>query len=115
MTEARDPLHALLVDGVGMTDLVKRATKGTAELSSDEYRVGAERVECLVRWLRPPLVLFVGLEGWRAALDRRAQAGVQPSTFGGAKAYVMPSTSGLNAHVQIPDLVEHIRAALGQV
>jgi len=115
VTEARDPLHALLVDGVGMTDLVKRATKGTAELSSAEYRAGAERVERLVRWLKSPVVLFVGLEGWRAALDRRAQAGVQPSTFGGATAYVMPSTSGLNAHVQLPDLVEHIRAALGEV
>src|SRR5207248_6055106 len=29
VSEARDPLHALLVDGVGMTDLVKRPTKGT--------------------------------------------------------------------------------------
>src|SRR3954453_2914275 len=41
ITKARDPLHALLADGVGMTDLVKRATKGTADLSADEYRVGA--------------------------------------------------------------------------
>jgi len=112
VTRARDPLHALLVDGVGMTDLVKRATKGTSDLSSTEYRAGAERVERLVRWLRPPLVLFVGLEGWRVAVDRTARPGLQPSMFAGAKAYVMPSTSGLNAHARLADLVAHVRAAL---
>jgi double-stranded uracil-DNA glycosylase len=112
LTRRREPLHALEVDGVGMTDLVKRATKGTADLVPAEYRVGAERVERLVRWLRPPVVLFVGLEGWRAAVDRRARPGLQGSTFGAAQAYVMPSTSGLNAHARLADLVGHIRAAL---
>ena len=115
ISRTRDPLHALLVDGVGMTDLVKRATKGSADLSGDEYRAGARRVERLVRWLRPLTVLFVGLEGWRAAVDRRAQPGFQPSPIAGADAYVMPSTSGLNAHAQLPDLVDHMRAASGEV
>lgn len=113
VTSARDPLHALLSDGVGMTDLVKRATPRTKELEPMEYIAGAERVERLVQWLKPPVVLFVGLEGWRVAIDRHAQPGVQPSTFGGALAYVMPSTSGLNAHAQLPDLVAHMRAATG--
>ena len=111
VTRARDPLHALLSDGVGMTDLVKHATPRTKELDRLEYIAGAERVERLVRWLKPPVVLFVGLEGWRIAVDRHAQPGFQPSTFGGARAYVMPSTSGLNAHAQLPDLVAHMRAA----
>lgn len=112
LTRLRDPLHALEVDSVGMTDLVKRATKGTADLVPAEYRMGAERVERLVRWLRPPVVLFVGLEGWRATVDPRAQPGLQRSTFGAAPAYVMPSTSGLNTHARLADLVGHIRAAV---
>jgi TDG/mug DNA glycosylase family protein len=112
LTRLRDPRHALEVDRVGMTDLVKRATKGTADLVPAEYRTGAERVERLVRWLRPAVVLFVGLEGWRAAVDRGAQPGLQGSPFGGAKAYVMPSTSGLNTHARLADLVDHIRAAV---
>ncbi|MBV8305002.1 MAG: mismatch-specific DNA-glycosylase [Acidimicrobiia bacterium] len=111
LTRVRDPLHALLVDGVGMTDLVKRPTTGTVDLAAAEYRTGTSRVERLVRWLRPPLVLFVGLEGWRAAIDRRARPGPQPSTFGGATAYVMPSTSGLNARARLADLVGHLRGA----
>jgi mismatch-specific thymine-DNA glycosylase len=56
----RDPRHALVHHRVGMTDLVKRATTGAAELGRDEYRDGATRVERLVRWLRPRAVCFVG-------------------------------------------------------
>src|SRR5262249_8462751 len=45
---ARDPLRVLVEDGVGMTDLVKRATAAASELSAIEYRAGAERVARLV-------------------------------------------------------------------
>ena len=106
-----DPDHTLLADGVGMTDLVKRATPSAGVLTVDEYRDGAARVERLVRWLRPGAVLFVGLSGWRAVIDRAAVAGWQPSGFAGAPAYVMPSTSGLNAHASRAALVEHMVAA----
>ena len=107
-----DPVRALLDDGVGMTDLVKRATPSARALTADEYRAGAARVQRVVRWLRPGLVLFVGLAGWRAAIDRTAVAGWQPDGFGGVPAYLMPSTSGLNAHAPRAVLVEHMAAAL---
>jgi TDG/mug DNA glycosylase family protein len=107
----RDPLDALEAHGVGMTDLVKRATRTAAELTPREYQDGAARVERLVRWLQPAAVLFVGLAGWRAAVDADAVAGVQPEPFGGVPAYVMPSTSGANARTQMGDLVRHVRAA----
>jgi hypothetical protein len=57
-------------------------------------------------------VCFVGLAGWRAAVDRRARAGVQPEPFGGRPAYVMPSTSGLNARTPTAALAAHLGAAL---
>jgi TDG/mug DNA glycosylase family protein len=107
----RDPLHALTVDRVGMTDLVKRATPRASLLRAAEYREGAARVRRLVEWLRPGAVLFVGLEGWRAAVDRRAAPGLQPEPFGSVPAYVMPSTSGLNARTSLAELVAHLRAA----
>jgi len=106
-----DPRHALGEHGTGMTDLVKRATPGAGVLSADEYRAGAERVSELVAWLCPALVLFVGLAGWRAAVDRHAAPGLQLRPFGGSPAYVMPSTSGLNAHSRIADLTAHMHAA----
>lgn len=112
VSEPRDPARALAVDGVGMTDLVKRATPRSAEVSADEYRHGAGRLDRLVRWLQPAVVCFVGLEGWRAAVDRRAVAGWQPAGCGGRPTYVMPSTSGLNASARLEDLVGHLRAAV---
>jgi hypothetical protein len=54
---------------------------------------------------------MVGLAGWRAAVDRKATAGVQPEPFGGRPLYVMPSTSGLNAHSRLDDLTTHLRSA----
>jgi TDG/mug DNA glycosylase family protein len=107
----RDPRHALTHHGMGMTDLVKRATPRADELTRAEYGEGAARVERMVRWLRPGAVCFVGLAGWRAAINRRAQAGVQPDGFGGVPAYVMPSTSGLNARVPPSELIDHLRGA----
>ena len=92
------PGTPLVQHGIGMTDLVKRATPRADELH--HRRVPGRR-----RPGRPPGATgcgpapscVVGLAGWRAAVDRRAVAGVQPEPFGGRPVYVMPSTSGLNA------------------
>jgi TDG/mug DNA glycosylase family protein len=111
VTRERDPWHALEVDGVGFTDLVKRATVAAAELRRAEFNAGAERLRWLVGLLRPAVVCFVGLTGWRAAIDRRAVAGVQPGGFGGVPAYLMPNTSGLNARTGPAEFAEHLRAA----
>ena len=106
----RDPRHALHHHRVGMTDLVKRATPGAATLTREEYRDGLDRVGRLVAWLGPRAVCFVGLTGWRAARDRKAVAGVQAERFEGVPAYVMPNTSGVNAHASFDDFVDHFRA-----
>lgn len=110
-TPDNDPFAALLADGVGMTDLVKRVTRRADELSSDEYRLGLARVERLVRWLEPRAVCFVGLAGWRSAVDRRATAGVQDRRIGGRPVYLMASTSGLNARATPQSLAADLRAA----
>jgi TDG/mug DNA glycosylase family protein len=113
VTRPREPLAALADDGVGMTDLVKRATPNADSLTADEYRAGAARVGRLAGWLRPEVVLFVGLAGWRAAVDRRAVPGPQPDLFAAVPVYVMPSTSGRNARTPPAELAEHMRRALG--
>jgi TDG/mug DNA glycosylase family protein len=112
VTRPRDPLAGLAEDGVGMTDLVKRATPNADGLTVAEYQAGAERVARLVEWLRPGVVVFVGLAGWRAAVDRRAVPGPQAAPFGGTPAYVMPSTSGRNARTTPTELADHLRRAL---
>lgn len=112
VTRDRDPWHALDVDRVGMTDLVKRPTTGASDLTAAEYRHGVERVEHLVAWLRPAAVCVAGLAGWRAAVDRRAKPGRQGHDLGGAPVYLMPNPSGLNAHETVETLTEHLRRAL---
>jgi len=108
----RDPRHALREHGVGMTDLVKRATPRADALTRDEYRGGVERLDRLCAWLEPAAVCVVGLAGWRAAVDRRAQPGWQSRGLGDRPVYVMPSTSGLNAATPLAALVDHLRAAM---
>jgi TDG/mug DNA glycosylase family protein len=68
-----------------------------------------QRLERLVRWLTPRTVCFVGLTGYRAAIDKRASTGWQADDFGGVPTYVMPNTSGLNAHAKPADFAEHLR------
>jgi double-stranded uracil-DNA glycosylase len=110
-TRDRDPIDALTRHGMGMTDIVKRASARADELTRDEYAAGVARLERLAAWLRPKAVVFVGLAGWRAAVDRTASPGVQPHDLGGVPVYLMPSTSGANAHAQVDVLTEHLRAA----
>jgi TDG/mug DNA glycosylase family protein len=111
VTAARDAIAALVSHGIGMTDAVKRATPRSAELARDEYVEGLGRLERLVTWLSPGVVCMVGLEGWRLAVDRSATVGLQDQRLGDRPVYVMGSTSGLNAHQQLPAAAAHLTAA----
>ncbi len=111
VTVDRDPAHALHQHRIGMTDLVKRASVGAGEVTPAEFAEGVDRVERLTAWLQPAVVCFVGLAGWRSAVDRRASPGPQERRLGGAPVYLAPSTSGRNASSRLADLVAHFRAA----
>lgn len=113
LTRDRDPWHAVRHDGVGWTDLVKRATVAASELTTDELRDGFARVERLCEWLQPGVVCLLGLGGWRAIVDRKATAGFQERTMGGRPVYVMPNPSGLNASTQHGGFVEHLTRVSG--
>jgi TDG/mug DNA glycosylase family protein len=110
VTRMRDPFHALRVDGVGKTNLVRRPSKSAGDVTRTEYAAGAARLERLVQWLRPRAVCFVGLTGYRSAIDKGASAGWQSEGVAGAPTYVMPNTSGLNAHAKPADFADHLRA-----
>jgi TDG/mug DNA glycosylase family protein len=107
----RDPHHALDHDGVGFTDIVKRTSRTAAELTTGELQSGLGRLDRLARWLRPEACVLVGLQGWRAAVDRRAAPGWQAAALGTSPVYVMPSTSGLNARSSLGELTRHLEAA----
>jgi TDG/mug DNA glycosylase family protein len=106
----RDPLAALDL-GIGFTDFCKRATRRAGELLPAEYVHGRARLERLVQRLRPAALCFVGLEGWRHAVSREARPGWTAAGFAGRPAYLMPSTSGLNAHASLAELTAHLARA----
>lgn len=99
--------QAMLDAGLGITNLVTRATATAAELHDDELRDGRRRLERKVRRYRPLAVAVVGIGAYRVAFARpRATIGAQPETMAGALLWVVPNTSGLNANHQAADFAE---------
>ena len=101
---------AIMAAGLGITNLVARATARADELSGDELRAGVAPLRRLVnrcrrRWNGPAYVAFLGVSTYRVAFGRsRAVVGPQHEPFAGARVWVLPNPSGLNAHYQQPAL-----------
>ncbi|HEX5984075.1 MAG TPA: mismatch-specific DNA-glycosylase [Solirubrobacterales bacterium] len=109
MTDA-DRAH-LLARGVGITNLVRRATARASELSREELREGGERLLRFVAERRPAVVAIAGISAYRDAFgERAATLGRQPETlesasrWSGAALWVVPNPSGLNAHETVATL-----------
>jgi TDG/mug DNA glycosylase family protein len=104
--------HELLDLGVGITNLVERATATADRIGNDELRAGAGRLTAKVERFRPRTVAFMGLTAFRTAFDRRGAAvGPQEGDVAGAAAWLLPNPSGLNAHYQPPELARLFREA----
>ncbi|MGW2277351.1 G/U mismatch-specific DNA glycosylase [Streptomyces sp. NPDC001770] len=85
--------------GLGITNVVARATARADELTAEEYRAGGRILEDKVGRLRPQWLAVVGVTAYRTAFgERRAQIGPQERTIGGARVWALPNPSGLNAH-----------------
>jgi double-stranded uracil-DNA glycosylase len=101
----------LLAAGIGITNLVARATARADELTDDEIRAGLPRLAATVREWRPASVAVLGITAYRTAFGRpRAVIGRQPEDLEGAALWVLPNPSGLNAHYQQPALTAEYAA-----
>lgn len=96
----------LLLDrGIGLTDLVRRATAKASELSDAELRAGGQEFAAKITKFKPRFVAILGVTAFRTAFSRpKAQVGEQPVSIAGARTWVLPNPSGLNAHYQRNDL-----------
>lgn len=103
--------------GCGVTNLVARTTATAAELGRDELEAGGRRLRRTVARFRPRWVAILGIDAYRRAFGQpRATVGPQPDDLAGARLWVLPNPSGLNASYQLPALVEafrELRAACG--
>ncbi len=105
----RDRRH-LIAQGVGITNLVNRATVRASELTTAELRKGGGRLRRFVAEHEPKVVAVAGITAYRVAFSaRRAVMGLQPEPLGDAALWVVPNPSGLNAHETIDSLAEWYR------
>jgi double-stranded uracil-DNA glycosylase len=109
MTDS-DRAH-LISRGVGITNLVRRASPRANELSREELREGGGRLQRFVAEHRPAVVAIAGVTAYRDAFGERGAAlGRQPETlesathWSGAALWVVPNPSGLNAHETVASL-----------
>lgn len=89
----------LLSYGLGITNVVARATARADELTAREYRDGGRLLAEKVTRLKPRWLAVVGVTAYRAAFDdRKAAVGPQERLIGDTRVWVLPNPSGLNAH-----------------
>jgi TDG/mug DNA glycosylase family protein len=112
-----DEQNLLLSYGLGITNIVARTTARADELTAAELRDGGKRLSRLAARYRPSVVAVVGVTAYRTAFGRpKVSIGPQEELVGGARLWVLPNPSGLNAHYQLPGLAAEfrlLRAAVG--
>jgi len=100
--DERDVLRAR---GIGITNLVHRATAKASELGTAELKEGGADLVALVERLAPRVVAVAGITAYRTAFGRpKAVMGRQPDPLAGAELWVVPNPSGLNAHETVASL-----------
>jgi len=89
----------LLALGLGITNIVARATARADELTVAELREGGEVLRGKVRRFGPAWLAVVGVTAYRTAFDApKAVVGPQDTMIGESRVWVLPNPSGLNAH-----------------
>ncbi|GHB13181.1 G/U mismatch-specific DNA glycosylase [Streptomyces chryseus] len=105
----------LLSYGLGITNVVARASARADEISDEEFREGGRVLTEKVELLRPRWLAVVGITAYRTAFgERKATVGPQERTIGATQIWVLPNPSGLNAHWTAQTMAEEfarLRAA----
>jgi len=97
--------HLLLLDNIGITNLVNRATARADEVGEKELQKGAEALSEKIAKYKPEAVAILGITTYRTAFKKpKAKLGIQEDVISGARIWMLPNPSGLNAHFQIKEL-----------
>jgi len=85
--------------GIGLTNLCPRSTRTAAELTAVEIDRGRRVLAAKCRRWRPAVIAFVGVSLYQTyyRLPRSGGPGEKPDRLAGARVFVVPNPSGLNA------------------
>ena len=83
--------------GIGLTDLVKRPTRGVEELKREEFGEGRVLLAQKLAEYEPRVVAFNGKIAYERYAGKPCKLGLQKEILYGARVFVLPSTSGQNA------------------
>ncbi|WP_455244012.1 mismatch-specific DNA-glycosylase [Petrachloros mirabilis] len=98
--------------GIGLTNIISRATAGTNVLDPKEYRAGLRTLEKKIRHYQPRIVAILGLTIFRMAFSKGStdSAPLTPGPtyrrLGGAPLFLLPNPSGRNARYSYPEMLE---------
>ena len=99
--------------GCGLTNLVARSTAVAAELSAEELRHGRELLQRRIARYGPAWLAVLGKGAYQTAFRRPgAEFGPQDERLAGARVWLLPNPSGLNARYQPPELAAMFRELL---
>jgi TDG/mug DNA glycosylase family protein len=91
--------------GLGITNVVARATARADELDAAELRAGGQALAELAGSLGVSWLAILGVTAYRTAFGvPQAVVGPQAGRLGGARVWILPNPSGLNASYQIDRL-----------
>ncbi|HEY0694967.1 MAG TPA: G/U mismatch-specific DNA glycosylase [Kribbella sp.] len=95
----------LLGLGLGITNVVDRASARADELTRAEFAAGGEQLVQKVLANEPKWLAVVGVTAYRDAFgERKAAMGRQQRLIGSTRVWILPNPSGLNAHYTLPKL-----------
>lgn len=105
-SEQRD----LLQRGLGVTNVVNRATAAADELSTDELIAGGRKLVAKLKRYKPRFLAVLGVGAFRWAFAQpKATIGLQPERIGDTRIWLLPNPSGLNANYQLSQLTQLFR------
>ena len=104
--------YKMLEQSIGMTDIVKRPTRGASDLRAADYREWAPVLKAKLERFEPLIVCFHGAVAYRSYLRyaegisaSSLELGLQPQTIGRSRVFMVPNPSPANAAYSLDTLV----------
>lgn len=86
--------------GIGLTDLVKRPTRGVDELRREDFAEGRILLSQKLQQYAPRVIAFNGKMVYQKFSQRPCKLGLQKEQLYGAQIFVLPSTSSQNFRIR---------------